>query len=141
MADRRGMLRPLLYVCAALLPGCVTTETRSASAAPAPAVATAPMRAWAAQGPDGATLGYVVRFAEDRAQTPRGFFSVRNPYQQELGLVDDLGRSWRFEAHQSEPTWLGTGSVAEATSRILGQPVVLVDAPLATLTKPPTAEN
>ena len=143
------MPRPfqLLVTALAVLAGaCVTTETRTGPVAPAEAVSAAPAGAWAATDEAGALVGYVVRFTESKGATDaagqaRSFFSVRNPYQQELGLVDDLGRSWRFEAHQDEPTWLGSGSVAEASGRILGQPVELAEIDLQGLSNPSVPKN
>ena len=128
------MRRAFLFICLVLGPGCVTTETRNTNHPVAPAVSTAPSRSWRGESDSGALVGYLVRFAEGpKSQAARGFFSVRNAYQQELGLVDDLGRSWRFEPHQKEPTWLGSGSVTEATGRILGMDVQLVETPLQEL--------
>jgi len=126
---------PLSAFLVMLTGACVTTETRTGPVAPAEAVSAAPAGAWAATAAEGALVGYVVRFTESGGA--RSFFSIRNPYQQELGLVDDLGRSWRFEAHQDEPTWLGSGSVAEAAGRILGSPVRLLEVDLASLSAPP----
>lgn len=140
--ERGSMARLLLFMCAPLVLGCVTTETRTVPVPPAAAVAAAPARAWQALDPQGALAGYVVRFTEDApGAAARGFFSVRNPYQQELGLVDGLGRSWRFEAHRDEPVWLGSGSVADATGRILGTPVTLAETPLAGLSPTTALEN
>ena len=100
---------------------CLVTERRNAPISVPPAVTTSPEQAWTIQDSEGQPLGFLVHFEESTANaTPRGFFSVRNPYQQELGLVDDLGRSWLFEPHAKSPKWLGSGTVAEATGRILG---------------------
>jgi hypothetical protein len=127
----------------ASLAGCLTTETHASPVAPAAAVSATPDRAWEIVNPAGEALGYVVRFEENapRTATPRAFYSIRNPYQQELGLVDDLGRSWRFEPHAKEPAWLGSGSVAEGTGRILGTTVELVETTLAQLAPPSPPKN
>lgn len=63
-------------------------------------------------------VGEVVRF--DDLEGGRFFYSVRNPLHQELGLIDETGRAYRFRAHQPEPTWIWTGAVSEGVRRILG---------------------
>lgn len=63
-------------------------------------------------------LGFVVRFGEPE-QEEQGFFSVRNPNHQELGMIDWQGRSYRYHAHEPDPTWLGTGTIKEGVRRIL----------------------
>ena len=66
----------------------------------------------------GAELGFVLRF--EASEDGRCFHSVRNEWNQELGLVDAEGRAWRYRPHASEPEWLGTGTVGEGAGRILG---------------------
>jgi hypothetical protein len=66
---------------------------------------------------DGRVVGVVVEFEENAGE--RHFFSVRNPDQQELGMVDEHGRAWRFVPHSDEPEWLGTGTVLEGARRVL----------------------
>jgi hypothetical protein len=99
--------------------GC-RTETTESPAAPEPAVIThgAPTRAWRVVEGE-RTLGWVVRF-DDPAAPRRSFFSVRDPDQHDLGLIDLHGRFWRYRAHAEEPDWLGTGTVREGAIRILG---------------------
>lgn len=94
----------------------------------------APERAWEVVA-GGRVVGVVVEFRE--AGQPRRFFSVRNPEQQELGLVDEHGRAWRSRAHEDEPEWLGTGTVAEGATRILGleSTATLFEVPLSTLAR------
>lgn len=65
--------------------------------------------------------GSVVRFAEPGAHG-RAWFSVRNAWAQEVGIVDVEGRAWRHRPHQPEPEWLGTGTVAAGAARILAAP-------------------
>lgn len=132
-------LAPLL----ACVTSCVTTDVHASPLAPAPAVTAAPDSAWEILGTGDEPLGYVVRFEENAplGDQARAFFSVRNRYQQELGLVDDLGRSWRFEPHAKEPDWLGSGSVAEGVSRILGTPVHLSETTLAALAPASVPKN
>lgn len=133
------LLAPALLLVAA----CITTEQHATPLAPAPAVSASVVQAWQLLSATGEPLGFLVRFEENAPGTdsPRGFYSVRNPYQQELGMVDDLGRSWRFELHRSEPSWLGSGSVSEAASRILGTPVQLVETSLTSLAPASPPEN
>lgn len=69
---------------------------------------------------DGVVQGIVVEFEELGGE--RGFYSVRNASHQELGMVDELGRSWRYQVHAPEPDWLGTGTVLEGARKILGLP-------------------
>lgn len=76
-----------------------------------------PVRAWEVLE-DGLLAGALIEFVERGGE--RRFFSVRNPHQQELGLVDAHGRSWRYRPHADEPEWLGTGTILEGVRRILG---------------------
>ena len=79
--------------------------------APVPAV-----RAWVVlEG--GRVEGSVVRYAE-RGQDGRFLYVVRNVWDQDLGVVDELGRAWRRVPHQ-EDRWIGTGTVADGVRRIL----------------------
>jgi hypothetical protein len=43
---------------------------------------------------------------------------VRNPWDQDVGMIDHLGRSWKRVPHE-EDAWLGTGTVLEGVQRIL----------------------
>lgn len=102
----------------ALLPGCMTTTTTQeppgierAVLTPVPAV-----RAWVVLEA-GRVEGSVVRYAE-RGQDGRFLYVVRNVWDQDLGVVDELGRAWRRVPHQ-EDRWIGTGTVADGVRRIL----------------------
>jgi hypothetical protein len=113
--------------CPALV-ACLAVEERHSSPPPPPAVASFPGDAWTILGGSDAELGFVVRFEEvaptlDQART---FFSVRNIHGQELGLVDDLGRAWRYRPHALEPDWVGTDGLAEGVARILGSPAQIL---------------
>ncbi len=66
----------------------------------------------------GRVIGVVVEFAE--VGGGRGFHSIRNAHHQELGMVDEHGRTWRYRAHSDEPDWLVTGTVFDGTRAILG---------------------
>jgi hypothetical protein len=113
------LLRPLLlFACA--LPAACTTESHSQLAGPQSALITRtlPARAWFVRD-DGVIVGSVLLYS-DPAQPTTGYYSVRNPNGQVLGMVDLAGRSWRYRIHEEQPEWLGTGPVAEGVRRILG---------------------
>ena len=97
----------------------------------APTLATA-VEAWEVVEA-GQVVGTVVVFEVDG--TGERFFQVRNPHQQELGMVDAEGRWWRYDPHADEPEWLGTGTVREGICRLLGAgpEAPFYDVPLATL--------
>ncbi len=115
--------------------GCAscTTLRREQSTIPDSAVRTAkPSVAWEVIEPTGALLGYAVRF--DGTGGDR-FFSVRNVWHQELGMVDASGRAWRRRPFTEDPEWLGTGTVAEGVLSILAAPegATLQEVPLEAL--------
>ncbi len=70
----------------------------------------------------GELAGLIVRLApaDDRERASKHLYSVRNPLQQELGVVDGLGRAWKHEPHASEPRWVATGTLLEGARAILG---------------------
>jgi hypothetical protein len=70
---------------------------------------------------EGRVVGTVVIFEVESRDGER-FYQVRNPHQQELGMVDAEGRWWRFEPHAARATWLGTGTVREGICEILAVP-------------------
>lgn len=78
------------------------------------------LRAWRLADAQG-TLGYAVEFGarNDADLAARTVYSVRNPWQQELGTIDGLGRAWRFLPHQEQAQWLTTGTFAEGVRAIL----------------------
>ncbi|MDF1799784.1 MAG: hypothetical protein P1V81_11460 [Planctomycetota bacterium] len=133
---RRPTLIALLFWTASL-PACLLVEQRTSSADPTPAIASLPGEAWTVLDATEAELGFVVRFEEimPTQATARAFFSVRNPHGQELGLVDELGRAWRYRPHVHDPDWIGTGSITEGISAILndGSDVLLQTADLDTI--------
>lgn len=78
-------------------------------------------RAWSVvEG--GKPIGSVVLYADPDAPEDgsKHYFSVRNPFQQELGSLDGLGRAWKFSPHQREARLVGTGTVLEGARKILG---------------------
>lgn len=110
---------PILALAFATAFGCHTTVRSS----PASKGSAAPMlsqarRAWEVVETD-RVIGVVVEF-NALGNDPRRFFSVRNAWHQELGLVDAVGRAWRYQPHEVEAEWLGTGTVIEGAARILG---------------------
>ena len=114
-------MKPSLALACLLLlaaPACRTkVQRREASVeAPPPALAQA-TAAWEVVA-RGRVVGVVVEF--DAVDGDRRFFSVRNPAQQELGMVDAHGRWWRYRPHEEEAEWLGTGTVIQGAGAILG---------------------
>lgn len=83
-------------------------------------------------------MGSLLRY-EDPADPAQAFYAVRNPDQQDLGVVDLEGRAWRYLAQQREPDWLGTGTVLQGVTRILGgdSSCELREVPLASLSQRP----
>ncbi|HVS19051.1 MAG TPA: hypothetical protein VMT18_10665 [Planctomycetota bacterium] len=128
----------LLAVCAtALAPACTTTtEVQPVGLELNRPVHGQALRAWRLFGSEG-TLGYAVEFGSDDARdvAARTVYSVRNPWQQELGTIDGLGRAWRFQPHQAEALWLVTGTLGEGVRAILDAPLEarLEELPLALL--------
>lgn len=105
--------------CLSALAGCHTTSQTTSALAGDAVVSTGRVSGmW--QVLDGErAVGFLVRF-EDEGAPEHTFFSVRNERHQELGLIDRLGRAFRYHPHQREPEWLGTGTVLEGARRILG---------------------
>lgn len=78
------------------------------------------IEAGAAQ-PASRPLGYLVRF-ESVNDPDVFFFSVRNGWHQELGLIDHTGRAYRFQPHGEEAEWLSSGTVEDGMRAILQAP-------------------
>jgi len=70
---------------------------------------------------EGESVGSVVLFQE-HGLARDSIYVVRNPWDQDLGMIDGLGRAYRYLPHHKEPAWVGTGTVAEGAARILGSP-------------------
>jgi len=68
---------------------------------------------------EGELAGYLVLY-ESEAATRDFYYAVQNELRQELGMIDALGRAWRYRAFQREPDWIGTGTVAQGAAAVLG---------------------
>jgi hypothetical protein len=102
-----------------LVSGCLTTEMRPVASSPAPVVRIAERaRMWEVRRA-GERIGLVVLFQEDGAARD-SVYVVRNPWHQDLGLIDGLGRAYRYLPHEEEPAWVGSGTVLQGAERILG---------------------
>lgn len=79
----------------------------------------------------GECIGRVVLFQE-RGGIQDSVYVVRNPWHQDLGLIDGLGRAYRYLPHHKEPAWVGSGTIALGVERILDreQPCLLVETEL-----------
>lgn len=75
---------------------------------------------------DGELVGFVRRYAtrpDDQAAPGEAgvgpWFAVQNPWSQELGMIDELGRAWRLRPHRSGPEWVGTGTIVDGVAEVL----------------------
>jgi len=66
----------------------------------------------------GQRVGLVVLF-QDRGHIGDSVYVVRNVWHQDLGLIDGLGRAYRYLPHHKEPAWVGSGTIALGAERIL----------------------
>ena len=76
------------------------------------------MQAWNAVSNE-TVVGIVIHYADAHADS---VYVVRNVWQQDIGYVDGLGRAWRFQPHEREPAWVGSGTLAQGVERILCAP-------------------
>jgi len=67
----------------------------------------------------GAEVGQVQCYG-DTSDPQQHYFVIMNPWGQELGIVDGLGRVWRRRPHQEEPEAIGAGPLADGVRRLLG---------------------
>lgn len=115
----------LLAACLVVsLAGCTTTEVHRPFAQPhqAAVVRTArPTEGWDILA-DAQLAGTAVRF-EDEKEAGEATYVVRNRWGQDLGMVDGLGRAWRFVPHEVEASWVGTGRVVDGIAQILDQEI------------------
>lgn len=109
---------PLLAAALALVAGCRTTVVERPLAQSAEVHTAAPARAWQIVEA-GAVVGRVVYF-EASGRPEASVYMVQNAWDQDLGMIDCLGRAWRYRPHEREAKWLSTGTVAEGAAGILG---------------------
>ena len=109
---------PAIALASLALGSCITTTVEHPIGAGTIVVERAPAtRSWTVWH-EGQEVGSVIRFQEQTG--PRRFlYSVRNEHNQDLGMVDSIGRAWRERPH-AEPEWLGTFTVLQGVSMILG---------------------
>ena len=122
---------------------CIQTQSsRVASPGPVGLVRTAtPERAWRVRE-EGETNGFVVFFGSHQDPS-ESFYSVRNRWQQELGVIDSLGVTWRFVPHEREAAHVTTGSVLEGASALLeaSAPCVLEEMEVSELARQPDPQD
>lgn len=112
-------MRPLALALLLAASACVTTVETSPPGIDDLLVTKAlPVRAWFVVDED-RPRGSVVRY-ETFESPPRIVYFVRNVHHQDLGVIDHLGRAYRYHPHEEEAEWLGSGSVLEGAQRILG---------------------
>ena len=112
--------RPLTALAALVLlnAGCRTTTVERVAPPRHAAVEEAlASRTWDVVSGD-ETLGRIVEFRSD-ARGDEAQFVVQNVWQQDLGMIDGLGRAWRFRPHRTEAEWLLTGTIAQGAAAIL----------------------
>lgn len=118
-----------ILVFALVLASCRTTETRRLNfSEPGGEVRVASMeRTWEIRAGDD-VVGELV-FFEAHGPMQDSVFVVRNCWHQDLGMIDALGRAYRYMPHQREPAWVGTGTIAQGAENILdvGLPCRLVE--------------
>jgi hypothetical protein len=126
---RRGAraARALLALVALLPAACRTTSSASPAGLQGASVTRSRcIECWElVQG--GITQGLLLRYISSE-DPPRTFFLVQNREHQDLGLIDNLGRAWRYVPHERESQWVATGTVLEGAGAILGlaQPILLL---------------
>lgn len=113
----RRVTTPL--ACLFLACACVVSERRGPLDAESTAVIRrgVPSRAWRVMAGE-REIGCVV-FFESTDWPEDSLYIVRNPWQQDLGVIDSKGRAYRYVPHLEEPQWVGTGTVAEGAARVL----------------------
>ena len=105
-----------LALCTTVFGGsCVITEGHKGSEEVPVIRSTQPERMWEVIE-DGSVIGSVVLFESESDS----FFSVRNEWQQDVGMIDSMGRAWAFQPHNEEEEWMGSGGIATGAGQILG---------------------
>jgi hypothetical protein len=115
-----------LLLASPLLTGCVTeSESRPFHGDGALIQRAEVTQVWRARC-SGEWVAFVRQYL---LQTGNSHVVVQNRWGQDLGLVDSLGRAWRYRAHQ-EPAWVGSGTVLQGIGWILEcGPIELVPGP------------
>ena len=109
----------LLPICLVLIAGCRTTVVERLAQAPVVQVQrTAAARSWDVVA-DGKVMGRVVLFG-DGGDPGSAVYMVQNTFSQDLGMIDGLGRAWRYRPHEEQAQWVTTGTVSEGAAGILG---------------------
>jgi len=124
-------MSPRWPLLALLLGACRTVETRALERPPLAEVRVGTRaRSWDVYQA-GECIGRVVLF-QDQGAIRDSVYVVKNPWHQDLGLIDGLGRAYRYLPHHKEPAWVGSGTIALGVERILGraEPCLLVETEL-----------
>ena len=113
-------------VCVLSLAACVVTRERQPAPIPvgSPVVGRAEA-AWRVLAGD-EVVGFAMRYhpmdSERLAPQEAGhgpWYAVQNRWNQELGMIDELGRAWRYRPHRNGPQWLGSGTIEEGVQKVL----------------------
>jgi len=116
---KRLLATVVLLVTVLLASACRTTSTYEVSSTPTPDIRVGTRaRTWDVRCGD-ELLGSVALF-EDRRRHEDSVYVVRNAWKQDLGLIDALGRAFRYLPHREEPVWVGSGTIAAGAQRIFG---------------------
>ena len=107
----------LLSAALCLVTSCRTIATPASQVSHAAPRLGARARTWEVRR-NGEALGLVVLFQKS-GRVSDSVYVVRNPWQQDLGLIDGLGRAFRYVPHREEPTWVGSGTVLTGALAIL----------------------
>jgi len=97
--------------------GCITSETVR-TLTPEGRAVWRELRAEYTVELAGEVVGRVQEFGGSAAADR--YWSVMNPWGQEVGLVDDLGRFWRHVPHEKLPEHVGAGTLTDGLVRLLG---------------------
>ena len=113
------MRKLLLPIVALTALGCVSSKDSSPPGLDSAVVQhSKATRAWNLRS-QGVAVGSVIRY-ESVLGPDRFYFIVRNRHEQDMGLVDALGRAYRNRPFEDEPEWLGSGTVLDGARLILG---------------------
>ncbi len=115
----------LVSLAPIVLGGCIVAATQSPpNLDRAFATRMRATRAWTIES-RAEPIGSLVRF-EEPGSSDRAVYVVRNEWGQDLGLIDALGRAWRWRPHAEVPELVGTGTTSEGVGRILDGDASLV---------------